>query len=58
MRRSGYLSLVEGNPNEPFNDQCSHHIEPSQLICSENQLTLFCMMGTLVVNKLKKKIKS
>ena len=29
-------------------DQCSHHIETSQLICSANQLTGFYMMGTLV----------
>ena len=32
-----------------FNDQCSHHIETSQLICRANQLTGFYMMGTLVV---------
>ena len=32
----------------PFNDQCSHHIETSQLICSANQLTGFYMMGALV----------
>ena len=29
-------------------DQCSHHIETSQLICGANQLTGFYMMGTLV----------
>ena len=35
-----------------FNDQRSHHIEASQLICSANQLTGFYMMGTLVVKKI------
>ena len=34
---------------EPFNNQCPHHIETSQLICRANQLTGFYMMGTLVV---------
>ena len=38
----------------PFNDQCSHHRETSQLICSANQLSGFYMMGTLVVKKLKR----
>ena len=37
---------------KPFNDQCSHHIETSQLICSANQLISFYMMGTLVVKGL------
>ena len=36
----------------PFNDQCSHHIETSQLICSANQLTGFCMIGALVFKRL------
>ena len=27
--------------HEPFNSQCPSHIETSQLICSENQLTGF-----------------
>ena len=36
----------------PFNDQCSHHVETSQLICSANQLTGFYMRGTLVVKRL------
>ena len=31
---------------KPFNDQCSHHIETSQLIA-------FFMIGTLVVKGLK-----
>ena len=35
-----------------FNDQWSHHIETSQLICSANQLTGLYMMGTLVVKGL------
>ena len=35
-----------------FNDQYSHHIETSQLICKANQLTGFYMMGTLVVKGL------
>ena len=37
----------------PFNDQCSHHTETSQLICRANQLTGFYMIGTLVVKGLK-----
>ena len=37
-----------------FNDQCPHHIETSQLICSANQLTGFYMMETLVVTRLNK----
>ena len=40
---------------QPFNDQCSHHIETSQLICSADQLTGCYIMGTLVVKGLKKK---
>ena len=39
---------------EPLNDQCSHHVESSQLICRANQLTAFYMMGTLVVKGLIK----
>ena len=39
--------------NQPFNDQCSHHIEISQLICSANQMTDFYMMGTLLVTSLR-----
>ena len=35
-----------------FNDQCSHHIETSQLIWSGKQLTGFYVMGTLVIKKL------
>ena len=38
---------------EPFNGQCSYHVETSQLICSANQMTGFYMMGTLVVKGLK-----
>ena len=37
---------------EPFNDQCSHNIETSQMIFSANQLTGFYMVGTLVVKGL------
>ena len=37
---------------KPFNDQCSHHIETSQLICSTNQLSGFYMIRTLVVKRL------
>ena len=40
--------------HKPFNDQCSYHIETSQLICRANQLTGFYMMGTLVVEGLIK----
>ena len=36
----------------PFNDQCSHHLETSQLIFSANQLTGFYTMGKLVVKGL------
>ena len=35
-----------------FYDECSDHVEPSQLICSANQLTGFYMMGVLVVKRL------
>ena len=38
--------------SQHFNDQCSHYIEPSQLICFASQLTGFYMMGTLVVKRL------
>ena len=37
---------------KPFNGQCSHYIETSQLICIANQLTGFYMMGTLAVKGL------
>ena len=46
------LSLIVKPKSFAFNDQCSHRIETSQLICSANQLTLFYMMGTLVVKRL------
>ena len=36
-----------------LNDQCSHHIETSQLTCSANQLIGFYMMGTLAVKGFK-----
>ena len=36
----------------PFNDQCTHYIETSQLICFANKLTGFYMMGTLVVKRI------
>ena len=36
-----------------FYDQCSHHIETRQLICSANQLNGFYMMRILVVKRLK-----
>ena len=38
--------------NRDANNQCSHHIGTSQLICRANQLTGFYMMGTLVVKGL------
>ena len=34
-------------------NQCSHHIETSQLICRVNQLTSFYIMETLVVKRLR-----
>ena len=37
----------------PFNGQCSSHIETSQLICRANQLTGFYVRGTLAVKRLK-----
>ena len=40
--------------NVPIIDQCSHHIETSQLICTANQLTGYYMMGALMVNGLTK----
>ena len=40
--------------SQPFNNQCSHHIETSPLICSTNQLTGFYIMGTLVVKWFEK----
>ena len=36
----------------PFNDQCSHHIDTSHMICSANQLTGFNIMGKLVIKGL------
>ena len=36
-----------------FKDQRSHHTKTYQLICSANQLTSFCKLGTLVVKRLK-----
>ena len=44
--------LICSNLVNLFNDQCSHHIETSQLICRRNQLTGFYMMETLVVKRL------
>ena len=38
----------------PFNNQCSHHVETSQLICRANQLIDFYMVGALVVKRLIK----
>ena len=39
---------------KPFNDQFPSHIDNSQLICRENQLTGFYMMRTLVIKGLMK----
>ena len=44
-----YCTRRYSGNGQPFNDQCSHHIETGQLICSANQLTGFYMMGILVV---------
>ena len=44
-RHSINLSVIT---DQHFNDQISHHIETSKLICSANQLTGFYMMGTLL----------
>ena len=43
---------VQSRKKLTLQDQCSHHIETSQLICRANQLTGFYMMGTLVVKVL------
>ena len=45
-------SLFDMHACLPFNDQCSHHIETSQLICRTNQLAGFYMIGTLVIKGL------
>ena len=37
----------------PFDDQCSYHIETSQLVCRANQLSGLYMVGTLVVKGLR-----
>ena len=49
---SNMYSIVFLVISEAFNDQCSHHIESSQFICSENQMTGFYMMETSVVKEL------
>ena len=36
----------------PIKSQCCPHIETSQLICIENQLSGFCMRATLALNGL------
>ena len=41
------ISLVNMTESAVY-EQCSHHIETSQLIWRVNQLTDFYMMGTLV----------
>ena len=43
--------------DQPLNDQCSHHIETSQMSCSANQLVGFYMIETLIVKGLKRNIK-
>ena len=47
------LQAEVGDDSWPFNDQCSYHIETSQVICWANQLTGFYIMGTLVVKMLR-----
>ena len=49
-----FLFALSKKSHYPFNNQCSHHIETSQLICRANQLTGLYMMGTLVVKRFKK----
>ena len=53
MNKSLSRVHMERNRCQLFNDQCSHHIETSQLIYRANQLTGFYMMGTLVVKGLR-----
>ena len=45
--------MITKTTGSPFNGQCCHHIETSQLICSAHQLTGFYMMATLAVKGLK-----
>ena len=47
LQSSNYEEITQ-----PFNEQCCHHTETNQLICSANQLTGSYMMRTLVVNGL------
>ena len=39
--------------HDRVNEQCSHHIETCQLNFSANDLTVFSMMETLMINGLK-----
>ena len=45
-------AFVKITKSLPFSDKCSRHIETNQLICRENQLTGFYMIGTLIVKEL------
>ena len=38
---------------QPIRNQCSKHIETSQLICRTNWMAGFFMIGILVINGLK-----
>ena len=46
-----WCSCMTAKLHQPFNDQCSHHIETIQLICRANQLTDFYMMSTLLIKR-------
>ena len=49
-----FIEILHKRKLQPFNDQCSCHIETNQLIYRANQLTGFYMMGTLIVKRLRK----
>ena len=41
-----FLRSITRESAKYINDQCSHHIETSHLICNTNQLTGFYMRGS------------
>ena len=42
-----HVKLIFFNPLNPLTTNVPHYIETSQLICNENQLTGFYMMGNI-----------
>ena len=54
MNQDISITFTENSPFNPLTTSVPHHIETSQLIFSEDQLTGFYVMGgTLVVNGLR-----